>query len=218
MGLREWLAQRASGEAAAASLPAPPGEADIVASLERVQAMLVQAHASSLVRARVVRVDALIRAILPRLPDLGVGSADGYAVVATATDYLPETVGGYLRLPREWADTRPIEGGRTALMVLVDQLELLAATMARMLDAAVHADAQALVAHGLFLESRFGAAASGGPLDVGAGVGSVPPPPTSAPPGPTGAVRAPETASPGGTPGSPPPVPPGPPNVLDLEP
>lgn len=167
MGLREWLAARAGGGADEA-LPAPPGDAEITAALDRVATMLDEGHAPAVVRARVTRVDGLIRAILPRLPDLGVGSADGYAVVATATDYLPGTVGGYLRLPRAWADSRPIEDGQSALMVLVDQLELLAATMERMLDAAVHSDAQALVAHGLFLESRFGAHASGGALDLGA--------------------------------------------------
>jgi hypothetical protein len=167
VGLREWLAARAGAGDASAVVPAPPGDAEITAALDRVGTMLDEGHAPALVRARVTRVDGLIRAILPRLPDLGVGSPDGYAVVATATDYLPGTVGGYLRLPRDWADTRPIEDGRTALMVLVDQLELLAATMERMLDAAVHADAQALVAHGLFLESRFGAAPGGGTLDLG---------------------------------------------------
>ena len=69
-------------------------------------------------------------------------------MVATATDYLPEAVGGYLRLPREWADTRPIDGYKTSLMVLIDQLELLASTMDKILDAANRADAQALIAHG----------------------------------------------------------------------
>ncbi len=169
MGLREWLAARA-GSGAGEALPAPPGDAEITAALDRVAAMLDEGRAPAVVRARVTRVDGLIRAILPRLPELGVGSADGYAVVATATDYLPGTVDGYLRLPRDWADSRPIEEGQSALMVLVDQLELLAATMERMLDAAVHSDAQALVAHGLFLESRFGAPASGGSLDLGTGV------------------------------------------------
>ena len=76
--------------------------------------------------------------------------------VATATDYLPEAVGGYLRLPRDWADTRPIDGYKTSLMVLVDQLELLASTMDKILDAANRADAQALIAHGMFLQAKFG--------------------------------------------------------------
>ena len=76
--------------------------------------------------------------------------------MATATDYLPEAVGGYLRLPREWADTRPIDGYKTSLMVLIDQLELLGSTMDKILDAANRADAQALLLHGKFLEAKFG--------------------------------------------------------------
>ncbi|NHA01818.1 hypothetical protein G5V59_24920 [Nocardioides sp. W3-2-3] len=46
-----------------------------------------------------------------------------YSVVATATDYLPEALQSYLRLPRDWADTRPIDGPKTALMVLIEALE-----------------------------------------------------------------------------------------------
>jgi hypothetical protein len=41
-------------------------------------------------------------------------------------------------------------------MVLVDQLELLGTTMDRMLDAAMRADANALIAQGRFLDARFG--------------------------------------------------------------
>lgn len=156
MGVRDWW-KRVTGEPEPApAAPQPPGEADILASLERVNGLLTDAKASPLITARVARVDRTIRAIVPRLKFLGLGSADAYAVVATATDYLPEAVGGYLRLPRQWADTRPIEGGRTALMVLVDQLELLGATMDKMLDAATRSDADALIAHGRFLEAKFG--------------------------------------------------------------
>jgi hypothetical protein len=137
-------------------VPAAPTDADIRASLARVEAMLADGTAPAVIRSRVTRIDLTIRETLPKLSQLGWGSADVYAVVATATDYLPEAVGGYLRLPRDWANSRPIEGGRTALMVLVDQLELLASTMDKMLDAANRADAQALIAHGRFLEEKFG--------------------------------------------------------------
>lgn len=157
MGFKDWL-ERTFGDPGPPPtvLPKPPGEPEILASLGRVDELLAQAAASPLVRTRVTRIDRTIRAILPRLSTLGVGSADAYAVVATATDYLPESVAAYLRLPRDWADTRPIDGGRTALMVLVDQLELLRSSMDRMLDAAVQADAQALIAQGRFLEAKFG--------------------------------------------------------------
>ena len=106
------------------------------------------------VRSRVLRVTRIVAQTMPRLRNVGLGSADAYAVMATATDYLPEAVGGYLRLPREWADTRPIDGYKTSLMVLVDQLELLASTMDKILDAANRADAQALVAREQPLDDR----------------------------------------------------------------
>jgi hypothetical protein len=157
VGFWAWLTGRSRKKAPEpASVPAAPTEADILASLARVEAMLADGTAPAVVRSRVVRVDRTIRETLPKLSQLGWGSADAYAVVATATDYLPEAVGGYLRLPRDWANSRPIDGGKTALMVLIDQLELLASTMGKMLDAANRADAQALIAHGRFLQEKFG--------------------------------------------------------------
>jgi hypothetical protein len=156
MGLRSWFGRRR--EEPASAVPSPPTEQDILASLNRVNAMLVEGNAPPVVTSRVRRIARTINDTLPRLRHLGAGSADSYSVVATATDYLPEAVGGYLRLPREWADTRPIDGYKTSLMVLIDQLELLASTMDKILDAANRADAQALLAHGLFLQAKFGPA------------------------------------------------------------
>ncbi|MBU1803416.1 hypothetical protein [Nocardioides sp.] len=144
-------------------MPAPPTEQDILAALNRVNAMLTEGNAPPIVTSRVVRIARAINDTLPRLRNLGLGSMEGYSVVATATTYLPEAVGGYLRLPREWADTRPIDGYKTSLMVLIEQLELLASTMDKILDAANRADAQALLAHGMFLEAKFGHSAGGGP-------------------------------------------------------
>ncbi len=137
-------------------MAAPPTEREILASLNRVNAMLREGNAPPVITSRVVRIARTINDTLPRLRNLGMGSMDAYSVVATATDYLPEAVGGYLRLPREWADTRPIDGYKTSLMVLVDQLELLGSTMDKIFDAANRADAQALLAHGMFLEAKFG--------------------------------------------------------------
>jgi len=179
VGFWDWLTGRSRRKAAETSIvPPAPTEADILASLARVEAMLADGTAPAVVRSRVARIDRTIRDTLPKLSQLGWGSADAYAVVATATDYLPEAVGGYLRLPRDWANSRPIEGGRTALMVLVDQLELLASTMTKMLDAANRADAEALIAHGRFLEGKFGRSSTGGTLDA-SGVQAPPPPPGS---------------------------------------
>jgi hypothetical protein len=122
-----------------------------------------------LVASRVRRICATVRDTIPRLNQLGGGTRDAHSVMATVTSYLPEALGAYLRLPRSYADRRPVDKGRTSLMVLVDQLDLLAVTMDDIFEAACRSDAEALVAHGRFLAEKFGHAAEGGSLDVGGG-------------------------------------------------
>ncbi|HET9648965.1 MAG TPA: hypothetical protein VFP34_12165 [Microlunatus sp.] len=184
MGLRDWLgrvfgtseADTPTWEQPGATTPVPsvPTEADLLAALDRTEAMVSGGVVPALVVSRVKRITDIVRQTLPRLRNLGLGSPEAYSVMATATDYLPEAVGAYLRLPRQWADTRPIENGKTSLMLLTDQLDLLGGTMDKILDAAVRMDAQALIVHGRFLQAKFGPAASGGALGLDS---SVPPPP-----------------------------------------
>src|SRR4051812_16386017 len=147
--------------------PTVPTSADLLAALARVEAMISANAVPAPVSSRVRRIDQVVRDTIPRLPSLGAGSPQAYSVMATATDYLPEAVGGYLRLPRQFADNRPVDNGKSSLMVLIDQLDLLAATMDKVFDAVCRADADALVAHGRFLSEKFGAASTGGALDVG---------------------------------------------------
>jgi hypothetical protein len=147
-------------------LPPAPTDRDLLDALDRVETLVRRAGVRSAVTYRVNRVTAVVRETVPRLGTLGLGSPQAHAVVATATHYLPEAVGGYLRLPRDWADSRPVDRGRTSLMVLCDQLDLLAATMDEVFDAVCRQDAAALVAHGRFLAEKFGPAAAGS-LDVG---------------------------------------------------
>lgn len=157
-------------------LPAPPTAADLLASLDRVDALVAGSAVPAPVASRVARVTRVVRDAVPRLDRLGNGSEQAYVVMATATDYLPEALGGYLRLPRDWANSRPVDNGRTSLMVLIDQLDLLARTMDQVLDAVNRSDAAALVAHGRFLAEKFGHPAGGG-LEIGA----ITPPPEPAP-------------------------------------
>ncbi|MBM9459228.1 hypothetical protein JK386_04885 [Nocardioides sp. zg-536] len=169
MGLRSWWRSRGRAEEPEYVVPPAPTEQDILVALNQVNAMLTANNAPPVVTSRVVRIARTIHQTLPRLSQLGLGSQESYSVVATATDYLPEALKSYLRLPREWADSRPIDGSKTALLILVEQLELLAATMDQIADAANRADAQALVAHGRFLEAKFGHSSAGGPdLNLGA--------------------------------------------------
>lgn len=149
-------------------VPPVPTSDDLFAALDRVEAMVADGAAPGPVASRVRRVDRVVRDTIPRLPSLGAGSPQAYSVMATATDYLPEAVGGYLRLPRHFADSRPVDRGKSSLMVLIDQLDLLASTMDKVYDAVCRDDAAALVAHGRFLAEKFGSASAGGSLNVDA--------------------------------------------------
>ncbi|GIJ00340.1 hypothetical protein CLV28_0068 [Sediminihabitans luteus] len=135
--------------------PAAPTSAEILAAVDRVQERL-DASVPRAVTARVQRISDTVDEMVPRLDRLAVGSAQAHTVVATATSYLPEAVGAYLRLPRDFADTRPVDQGRTALMLLCDQLDLLGSTLDRISDAVSRQDADALVAHGRFLADTLG--------------------------------------------------------------
>jgi hypothetical protein len=155
-GLLDWLTGRREPVAALPEVRRPPTREELLASVGEVEALVGGGGVAAAVASRVARVTATVREVVPRLDRLGPGSLDAYSVVATATDYLPEAVGGYLRLPRDWANSRPVDEGRTSLMVLIDQLDLLARTMEQVADAVNRRDAEALVVHGRFLAERFG--------------------------------------------------------------
>ncbi|AKU17835.1 hypothetical protein [Luteipulveratus mongoliensis] len=152
-----------------AAVPRPPTTQDLLAAVDRVEQLVANGAVPAVVSSRVMRVSRIVRETIPRLSNLGAGSPQAYSVMATATDYLPEAVSGYLRLPRQWADSRPVDRGKTSLMVLVDQLDLLGSTMEQVFDAVNRADATALVAHGRFLAEKFGTGSTGGALGLPTG-------------------------------------------------
>jgi hypothetical protein len=131
------------------------------ATLASLDALVTETRGKvpGIVQARIERIASTVRAIIPRLDQLGAGSAQAHTVVRTATSYLPEAVAAYVRLPRDFADRRPVSGAKTSLSVLCDQLDLLAAKMDDLFDAACRADADALIAHGRFLADKFGSGA-----------------------------------------------------------
>ena len=166
MGFWSRLTGRREQRQPIVAVPRAPTRDDLLAALDRVGQMVTAGAVPAVVASRVDRVSRTVRDTIPRLANLGAGSPQAYSVMATATDYLPEAIGGYLRLPREWADNRPVDRGKTSLMLLIDQLDLLGATMDKVYDAVNRADAAALIAHGRFLEEKFGHASTGGVLGL----------------------------------------------------
>jgi hypothetical protein len=142
--------------------PTTPPEPDVAARLDEIDA-LVAGTVPAAVEARVQRITATLRETLPRLGQLGLGSTMAHDAIRTVTSYLPEALGAYMRLPRSFADRRAVSGGKTPLLVLCDQLDLLATEMDQVFVAVCRSDADALVAHGRFLAEKFG---SGSALDI----------------------------------------------------
>jgi hypothetical protein len=108
------------------------------------------------VLAAVARIHAQVRELAERPQAFPAGSADAYVVERTALDYLPTALESYLNLPRGYANRVPVSAGRTARQVLLEQLALLETQLDEVLDAVAKGDADRLLAHGRFLEDRFG--------------------------------------------------------------
>ncbi|WP_020145172.1 hypothetical protein [Terracoccus sp. 273MFTsu3.1] len=175
----------------------PPTTEQLLGALDAIEAQAREGKVPGVVLSRLLRVTRIVRQTLPRLSNLGLGSSQGFSVMATATDYLPVAIGNYLRLPRDWADTRPIAAGKSSVMLLVDQLDLLGTTMDKVYDAVCRADAEAIIVHGAFLEQKFGQASEGGVLGLGPDPVQVAPPPGSGS-GSSGAAGSSGTADPPG--------------------
>jgi len=92
--------------------------------------------------------------VLPRAAELGPASRDLFVLQRTADDYLPTALEAYLNLP----GGALVAGGKTADQVLSEQLDVLAAQMHEVKAAIQRKDSDALVAHGRFLEEKFGSA------------------------------------------------------------
>ncbi|MEI2777241.1 MAG: hypothetical protein V9G19_14965 [Tetrasphaera sp.] len=197
MGIADWFGRGKKAPPPSEPIievpPAPTSES-LLAALDEVERMARDGVVPPMVMARLKRVTKIVRDTIPRLNNLGDSSYSAYNVMAVATDYLPGAIGGYLRLPRDWADSRPVDRGKTSLLILIDQLDLLGGTMDKILDAVNRADAQALVVHGRFLQEKFGSPAGG---DLGIGENAVlPPMPTSTSSTTPGGQLAPPTATP----------------------
>ena len=108
-----------------------------------------------------------IRSILPRYQDLA--SDELYAVVKTATEYLPGVLQPYFKLPGSYV-SRPLQeaGGKTAQQVLSEQLDLLSRKINDVSEALHKKDVDSLLSHEKFLETEFGKSSlpvSSTPLD-----------------------------------------------------
>jgi hypothetical protein len=97
-----------------------------------------------------------IEEVRPRLAATTPGDDALYTVRETVARYLPETLANYVRLPPLFRVTHELEDGQTARALLADQLAVLDGKMKEIVSQVARADADALLANGQFLKTRFG--------------------------------------------------------------
>jgi hypothetical protein len=108
------------------------------------------------VMAKVLKIRQTILGILPRSGNLPPGSPELFIIERTATNYLPSSLQAYLDLPRGYATRHPVQDGKTSKDVLLDQLTLLETKMNEVASDVIRNDSDRLLAHGRFLQERFG--------------------------------------------------------------
>ena len=131
-------------------------DADLVRSALDRLVRRVASQASPDITAKVRDIQQEILGVLPAAARFPLGSQDLYVIQRTATDYLPAALDAYLALPPEYAISRPVQDGKTAQQVLLEQLELIDSKMEEVADAVHQRDTDRLLASGRFLEERFG--------------------------------------------------------------
>lgn len=105
---------------------------------------------------RMQRIERTIRTeILPHLDCLPLGAPELYLIERTVSDYLPTAVDAYLRLPSGYVSSQPGSQGRTAVDVLVEELDFLDAEMRQVAEVVHRIDMDRLLAHRRFLIDRF---------------------------------------------------------------
>jgi hypothetical protein len=127
---------------------------DLVERLDRI----VRDAKAQLQPAMIERLESIRRSItevLPKLADARGFDDNLFTVRETVLRYLPETLANYVALPPAFRATRILKAGKTARDLLTEQLAILDDQLKEVVDNAARGDAEALLANGKFLETKF---------------------------------------------------------------
>ncbi len=83
------------------------------------------------------------------------GAGTGFLLRQIETDYAPEAVQAYLKLPHSLANVTPLQDGKTGGDLLNEQLDLLLTAVQEIMQDAAQVGSQHLLAHQRFLKDRF---------------------------------------------------------------
>ncbi len=139
---------------------APSVEVAVETLAEQLQRLVneVSTRLPDAAQASLQSIQTTLTDLLPRLRELEVSGAlsveSAFTVEETLRRYLPEMLTSYLKLPPAFARSQPLKDKRTATQILVDQLQMLDASLKQIAQGAFAGDAEALVNSGRFLERK----------------------------------------------------------------
>jgi ferritin-like metal-binding protein YciE len=101
----------------------------------------------------------ILESLMPKMEGLAgagtIGMEQVFTLVNAISRDLPATIANYLKLPQAFANLHPIENGKTAKQLLLEQIDLLQGQLAKIADAAFRDDAEGLVVNGKYLKEKF---------------------------------------------------------------
>lgn len=98
--------------------------------------------------------DAVINVLPQLLNQQGMGNQELFTVKKTVFDYLPETLENYIKLPNMYSKIHKLQNGKTADVMLIEQLTIIDTTMQDIVQNIYAQDANKLLTNQRFLEQR----------------------------------------------------------------
>lgn len=102
------------------------------------------------------KIESIARLVIDLLPRVKNDPRHRHVLVQTAVDYLPSMLEHYLNLPAAFARFHPLQNGKTARQLLIEQLTLMEEQLQNIARDIYTGDTDALLAHSRFLNEKFG--------------------------------------------------------------
>lgn len=96
-----------------------------------------------------------LKTLIPSLTRSGSGGQVAFDIRTIATEYLPQTLEAYLRLPKAFRVIAKSSDGKDADQMLGEQISTLKIRLEKVTESVASADAASLAENGRFLQERF---------------------------------------------------------------